>query len=326
MGEFVSRTDALRHVRFAGRPTAAVPQPPRRAKSPSSLVRSASSRSSEQPGQFASWILQLAGLAVEGYRGEPLARRLTACLRALHVNTEEQARHILEQKPELLPTAINAMLIGVTGFFRDSPVFEILRTEVLPKLAALHRPLRVWSAGCSSGEELYSVAILLARMGLLEDSFLLGTDCRHGAIEQAKQALYSSHDLRNIEPSPRQQYFEQADKLWRPIGPLRRQVHWKVSDLGRCVEKGPWDLILWRNMAIYLRPPTATAIWQGLASVLAPEGVLVVGKAEQPPVELPLICVRRCVYRAYSSSGGPPPGPQQKPSKQRGRRAPETSV
>jgi chemotaxis methyl-accepting protein methylase len=230
----------------------------------------------------------------------------------LHAGSEAQARQVLELRPEVLPAAVSALLIGVTGFFRDAPVFEALRAHVLPDLAAGGRALRVWSAGCSNGAELYSLAILLAEAGLLEvnghKSFLLGSDCRHDAVEQAKAELYNSNDLREVGSSHRRGCFDKVGALWRPAEPLRRHVHWKVADVGRGIEQGPWDMILWRNMAIYLQAEAAAAVWRGLASVLAPRGVLVVGKAERPPAELPLICMRRCIYHAYPREGRSPRG------------------
>jgi chemotaxis methyl-accepting protein methylase len=253
---------------------------------------------SERFNPFITWVFERASLAVESYRGAALGHRLSACLRVLHANTETQARQILEERPELLSAAVSTLLIGVTDFFRDAQVFEALRTEVLPELTARGHPLRIWSVGCSSGAELYSLAILLAKEGRLECSFLLGSDCRRDAMEQAHAALYDSNELRSVEPSDRQRYFDHVGNSWRPVEPLRRHVHWKVSDLGRRIEEGPWDMILWRNMAIYLKAEVAASLWRGLTSVLAPQGVLVVGQAERPPVDLPLTCVSRCIYRA----------------------------
>jgi chemotaxis methyl-accepting protein methylase len=221
-------------------------------------------------------------------------------LRALHAETEAHASKMLEQKPDLLPKALNALLIGVTEFFRDPSVFETLRTEILPKLALPSRPLRVWSAGCSNGAELYSLAILLAQIGLLEGSFLLGSDCRRAAVEHAQAALYNSSELRNMEPSDRRRYFNDAGSLCQPIELLRRHVSWKVADLARGIEEGPWDIILWRNMAIYLEADAAESVWQGLASSMTPEGVLIVGRAERPPTALSFINVHRCIYRFCS--------------------------
>jgi chemotaxis methyl-accepting protein methylase len=244
----------------------------------------------------------------------------------LHAHTEAQARRILEERPELLHAAVSALLIGATDFFRDALVFEALLTHVVPDLARRRRPLRVWSAGCSHGSELYSLAILLAEAGLLEGSFLLGSDCRREAIEQAQASLYNSHDLRTLAASDRRRYGEEADGLWRPAEPLRRHVHWKVADLGRSIEQGPWDLILWRNMAIYLKADAAAAVWQGLFSVLAHEGVLVAGRAERPPAELPLTCVRSCIYRARRAADRDGARARSRPVSYRPEQIPETGL
>ena len=317
MNKPVSSTDTLRHVRFAGRPAAAAARHVKPATPPLSPALPVAESSSEPPGAFISWVFERAGLAAERYRGEPLRRRFSACLRALHAHSEAHARRILEERPDLLPAAVSALLIGTTEFFRDAPVYETLRTEALPKMARRGRPLRVWSAACSSGAELYSLAILLAEAGLLEGSFLLGSDCRHDAIDEATAALYNSHDLGKVAAPVRRKYFEEAGGAWRPVEPLRRRAHWKVADLGRRIEQGPWDVILWRNMGIYLKADAAGSVWQGLISVLAPEGVLVAGRAERPPAELPLIYVGRCVYRACPCHGGRSSGPRSRPANRR---------
>ena len=91
---------------------------------------------------------------------------------------------------------------------------------------------------------------------------------------------------------------------WRPVESLRRQVQWKVADLLAGVEHGPWDIILWRNAAMYLKPRAAEAIWRRLAAVLAPGGLLIAGKAERPPQDAGLTHVARCIYRRSAMSIG----------------------
>jgi chemotaxis methyl-accepting protein methylase len=215
----------------------------------------------------------------------------------LTVHSTEEAREVLEDRPDLLSAAISSLLIGVTEFFRDPAVFEAVRAEVLPTLALRRGPLRVWSAGCSTGEELYSVAILLAETGLLARSFLLGTDCRTEAIEHARFARYGVAAMNLLQPMIRRKYVESVGNSWRMIEPLRRQIRWKAADVGEKIEEGPWDIVLWRNVAIYLNPGPTETLWRRLAGALAPGGFLIVGKAERPPAGLGLAPVCRCVYR-----------------------------
>jgi chemotaxis methyl-accepting protein methylase len=255
--------------------------------------------------------LGCAGLDAAAYRAQTLHRRLPACLRGLKVRSTRAARELVEQEPGLVPTVVSSLLIGVTEFFREPDVFDRVRTHICPALADRKPPLRIWSAACSTGAELYSMAVLLADSGLLERSFLLGTDCRGDAIENAKLGLYNAAALSSVPDAARRRYFERAGPRWRPVEALRGRTRWKAANLLAGVEHGPWDIILWRNAAIYLKPERAESIWRRLASVLAAEGVLIVGKAERPPKDLGLKHVGRCTYRMaeHAAEAGSKRGP-----------------
>lgn len=242
-------------------------------------------------------VLELAGLPVGAYRAVPMGRRLPACLRALKVDSLSAARPLLEQRPKMLMNAVSSLLIGVSEFFRDPDVFDALRRIIAGDLAIRQGPIRVWSAGCSNGAELYSVAILLAEAGLLSRSLLVGTDCRPDAIQQARAGLYSRTCVQQIAASLLQKYFENTDGQWRVVEPLHRSMRWRVRNFLDSLEAGPWDIILWRNVAIYLESGHAAAMWESLANALCPGGILVVGKAERPPESAGLSYISRSIYR-----------------------------
>jgi chemotaxis protein methyltransferase CheR len=296
----------LRHVCFEGKPVAGS----RRALQGQSTqvvlshvhLSKIDEDAQSSDNDFLHWVLCRAGLGAAIYHSSALARRLPACLRALKAGSTNVAQNILENRPDLLPAAITSLLIGVTEFLRDKEVFESVRAEVLPRLAAEHRPLRVWSAGSSTGEELYSLAILFAEADVLELTYFLGTDCRTDAIERARQSLYGLEAIQSWEPAIRGKYFEPAGEAWRPIGPLRRRMHWKIGDLAEKTEEGPWDVILCRNLAIYLNPAAAEQIWTRLTGALRPGGFLIVGKAERLPAYMDLAPLCRCIYRAGDST------------------------
>jgi chemotaxis protein methyltransferase CheR len=248
---------------------------------------------------FLMWLLERCGLDGASYRLETLRRRLPSCLRALRVRSVFEARRLLHDKPELLGTALSGTIIGSTSFFRDLAVFASLRDDILPALAATaaRPPLRVWSAGCSDGAELYSVAMLLAERGALEDSLLLGTDCRADAIRQARAAEFDALALRDLEPRLRVRYFRCAGVRWQLQDRLRRAVHWRVGNMLAVAEPGLWDLILCRNVAIYLQEDAVTALWARIETSLRPGGILVLGKAERPHGTSGLSLMKPCIYR-----------------------------
>ena len=260
--------------------------------------------------RFIDWLYAHGGLDARAYRPETLRRRLPACLRALRATSVSDARLALEADRAAVPAAINAMVIGVTGFFRDAGVFDHLTHTVLPALPRTAGHPRVWSAGCSEGEEMYSVAMLLAEMDLLGGAYLLGTDCRPQAVAAARVGRYAQRLLRDVPAAWQAKYFQPdvvsagaaiaaapavAGARVRPE--LRGAVQWRTGDVTRVCEPGGWDLILCRNLTMYLRPDVAGRVWAALEGALRPGGFLVLGKAERPIGAQRLGLVAPCIYR-----------------------------
>jgi chemotaxis methyl-accepting protein methylase len=232
-----------------------------------------------EDARFVHWLLARAGLDGGHYRQEPLLRRLPALLRALRVDTVDAAAELLRSKPMLVAKALDSLLIGTTEWFRDAAVFERLEREILPDLMLGGRAPRVWSAGSSDGLELYSVAMLLARLGGLPGSHLLGSDCRAAAIERASGGTYPGRPL----PEGLESFYREDGPGTVVIAPeLRRAVRWELADVMAADPARTWDLILCRNLAIYLEPAAVERLWYRLAAALAPGGYLIVGKAERP--------------------------------------------
>lgn len=100
-----------------------------------------------------------------------------------------------------------------------------------------------------------------------------------------------------MKASLRQKYLLNDAGQWRVVDSLRRGIQWRVSNLLSGIEDGPWDIILWRNMAIYLNLKSAARVWDDLIKALRPGGLLIVGKAERPPSSSGLTCISRCIYQ-----------------------------
>lgn len=293
----------LTHVAFQGKATIRrhVERHDRPARAPQDLAaprRDGSPAAPDTP--LAAFVLGQAGLPASAYRGGPLLRRTAACLRALRADSEEAAIAKLRARPELLGTALSTVLIGVSSFFRDAFAFQTILAAVLPALGATRRPLRIMSVACANGEELYSIAMMLAEAGLLERAHLLGTDCRGDAIAAARAGWYGDEALADIDPRWRGRYFERGRRGGSRIAAgLRAAVQWQQADATRGIAAGPWDLVLCRNLFIYLHPQTNKAMFERLAAAIAPGGFLVLGKAERPPPGLRLATIGRCVFRKH---------------------------
>lgn len=176
-----------------------------------------------------------------------------------------------------------AIAMPVTSLFRDAAQFELLETELLPPLVANRARMRVWSAGCADGAELYSLALLLERAGRLEGSYLLGSDL---LVDRIAAALVGRYGDVEIEPELRARTrFEQRDLVRDPLPP------------------GLFDLVLCRHVAIYLAPESKQRLHERLADSLAPGGVLLLGRGESiaDPAELALEPAGPHAYRRAGS-------------------------
>lgn len=246
---------------------------------------------------FVSWVLELAGIDGASYRPRLLQRRGAACLRQLDAPSAEAARRRIEESPGLLRDALNALLIGVSSFFRDPAVFDSIRDLILPELERKRGGLRLASVGCSGGQELYSVAMLLADAGLLERAELWGVDCRPDAVFSASRGRYPWPEVREMSEPVRQALFERDLDEWVVRRKVKARTRWHVADVVSYQAESPWDVVLLRNVTIYFQPERAAKTWERWVAQLAPRGHLVTGTADRPGPRLPLRRIAPCVYR-----------------------------
>jgi chemotaxis protein methyltransferase CheR len=184
----------------------------------------------------------------------------------------------------LMRVVVEAMLVQETSFFRDRAVFRALQDTVLPALAAARgRPVRVWSAGCGTGQESYSLAMMAQDAALSLDLF--ASDLCSAALEKAQSGLYTHFEVqRGLPIRSLLQHFEPADDAWRISDKLRSMVRWRRLNLVDDFSVGtPFDLILCRNVVDGFDPVSRTKALERLALALAPDGLLLLGAQEAAP-------------------------------------------
>ena len=190
--------------------------------------------------------------------------------------------------PALVRATVEALAGGETSFFRDRAVFDRLFNEVLPALAARRegRPLRVWSAGCGTGQEIYSVALLAASRPDAPALELFASDLSERALQKARAGLFSHFEVqRGLPIRLLLPHFEKADDMWRVRPELRGMIRWaQVNLAGELSRIGPFDVILCRNVLSGFTPEAAGAALVRLERATAVDGCLVVGAAERLPV------------------------------------------
>jgi chemotaxis methyl-accepting protein methylase len=215
----------------------------------------------------------------------------------MRVKTIQDVCDAIRRRPESLKIAISALLIGVSSFFRDGSVFAAIDQTVIPQLLTDTLKPRIWSVGCSDGAELYSIAMLLADRGALQRCELLGTDCRSDAIGRAREGAYSQEGIKDIPRQALGRYLQFDGRAWTVDQGIRNAVTWQTQNVLDMENAGKWDLILCRNMAIYLHSPTAGRLWAMLERSLRPGGRLVLGKAERPHGAKSLRPIAPCIYQ-----------------------------
>jgi two-component system, chemotaxis family, CheB/CheR fusion protein len=244
-------------------------------------------RSTQEFEALVQYLKNNRGFDFSGYKRSSLRRRMDKRMQALRVERYSDYLDYLEVHPEEFTQLFNTILINVTGFFRDTAAWDYLTAEVIPQLIAGKQPheiIRVWSAGCASGEEAYTLAIVLAE-ALGFESFrqrvkIYATDVDEEALGQARQASYSTRDLQPVAPALRSKYFERAGVrfVFRPD--LRRAVIFGRHDLVQDVPISRLDLLVCRNTLMYFNAETQSRILARFHFALNDTGVVFLGKAE----------------------------------------------
>jgi len=195
---------------------------------------------------------------------------------------------VMGKEPSLSQQVVEALLNNETYFFRDRAPFDLLQRHALPELAKRRhasKRLRIWSAGCSTGQETYSLAMLFAEephkwAGWTVD--ILGTDVSTGCVERARGGVYSQFEVqRGLGINQMIKWFEECSDGWRAIEPLRKPVRFQVHNLLEPPpHPGGFDVVLCRNVLLYLNPEKKTLAFERIAAALAEDGWLMLGAGE----------------------------------------------
>lgn len=197
-------------------------------------------------------------------------------------------RHLLADDPQELHALFSDLLIGVTQFFRDPPAWEILKAKVLSPLvesASDRQVIRAWCPGCATGEEAYTLAILLHEQLSLHNKRcriqIFASDIAHDALEHARRGIYPEAITSDISNERRRRFFiKRSDADLRVSKELRESVVFAEQDILSHPPFSKLDLICCRNLLIYLEPDAQKQLTSVFDFALKPEGYLILGNAE----------------------------------------------
>ena len=246
-------------------------------------------------------IRQQAGLDLSGYRLTPLRWRIEQRMGQRRVRTFPDYEALLRDEPAELGALMRGLPVHVTEFFRDAEAWQVLGREVLGPLVQGRRggpPIRAWTAGCSSGEEAYSVAMLLVEQGGTADPRcgfqVFATDASAEMVTRAGRGVFSPVALKGVSSERRARFFYAADGAWRVKQALRQKMVFAPHDLLADPPFGGLDLVSCRNLLIYFEPKAIERALGLLHSALRVGGYLFLGPAEA-------LGPRQCGFEAVSA-------------------------
>lgn len=220
------------------------------------------------------------GIDLAQYKEAQMKRRLTT-LRLRHGYDSFAAFFEgMEQNKTLFLDFLDRMTINVSEFWRNRNRWEVLQSTLLSELRS-HLPLKVWSAACSTGEEPYTLAMILDMADLLSKSRIIATDIDEGALAKAQQGTYLERSLREVPEQVVRTYFKPEGLHYKIDPKLKEAVHFSKQNLLMDPFEEGFDLIVCRNVMIYFTEEAKHVLYQKFARALRPGGILFVGSTEQ---------------------------------------------
>jgi two-component system CheB/CheR fusion protein len=233
---------------------------------------------------------QQTGHDFAAYKRSTLDRRIARRMALHQIESLQEYAQFLQNNDAEVQTLFNDLLIGVTSFFRDPEAFEVLGQEVIPELfkgRAADQTIRVWVVGCATGEEAYSIAILLReQMAAQKKEFpvqIFATDLNEEAIETGRRGLYPASIASDVSPERLSRFFAQVDDAYRVVDSIRKMVIFSVQNLIKDPPFSRIDLISCRNLMIYLQRELQRQLAALFHYALRPGGFLFLGTSETPP-------------------------------------------
>ncbi|WP_096434870.1 CheR family methyltransferase [Alteribacter populi] len=230
---------------------------------------------------FKKQIKQKAGIDLSLYKEAQMKRRLTSLREKRGYDTFSDYGMAMNKEPDLFEEFLDRMTINVSEFYRNPERWNILKSKILPRLLTSRRSLKIWSAACSTGEEPYTLAMLLNEIKSDERVKIEATDLDETILKRARAGFYPERSLKDMPREWKSQYFSREILGYRIDDTIKRTVSFRKHDLLNEPFNSGYDLIMCRNVLIYFTEEAKRNLYTKFANALNPGGVLFVGSTEQ---------------------------------------------
>lgn len=231
--------------------------------------------------QFVEGIKRKTGIDLALYKEAQMKRRLTSLYEKKGYRDFVDFLKALEQDRDLMNEFLDRMTINVSEFYRNGKRWEVLEKKIFPKLLQTNKRLKIWSAACSTGEEPYSLAMVLSQLMPLSQIQITATDLDENVLQKAKLGLYPERSLAEVPNAIQAKYFEKEGNFFKVKDEIKRCVTFKKHNLLRDNYESNFDLIVCRNVMIYFTEEAKDQIYADFSKSLRKDGILFVGSTEQ---------------------------------------------
>lgn len=231
--------------------------------------------------QFINNVKGKTGIDLSLYKEAQMKRRLTSLREKRGFSDFNEYYKILSKDQDLFEEFLQRMTINVSEFFRNPQRWEVLENKILPRLLAKQSKIKTWSAACSTGEEPYSMMMMLLKYLKPSQINLLATDLDEAILDRAKKAFYPDRSLKEVNQSMLQNYFINEHVGYRVKDDLKKMINFKRHNLLAEKFDDGYDLIVCRNVMIYFTEEAKSVLYQKFSDALKPGGTLFVGSTEQ---------------------------------------------
>ncbi|HHW00374.1 MAG TPA: protein-glutamate O-methyltransferase CheR [Clostridiaceae bacterium] len=230
---------------------------------------------------FKKEIYALTGINLSYYKEKQMKRRIDALIRKHDIDNYEKYIERIKVDRQLFNEFINYITINVSEFYRNPEQWEILEKDILPHILAKSRSPRIWSAACSTGDEPYTIVMILNKYLPLDSIRIDATDIDEQALERARTGIYNYKSIEKLPADLCRKYFEKKGDLYCIKEEVKKCVRFYKHDLLADRYPSDCDLIVCRNVLIYFTEEAKNMIYTKFSKSLKDGGVLFVGSTEQ---------------------------------------------
>lgn len=230
---------------------------------------------------FVEKVKRKTGIDLALYKEAQMKRRLTSLYEKKGFRSFVEFYNAMESNRELMDEFLDRMTINVSEFYRNGKRWDVLEQKIFPRLLKENSRLKVWSAACSTGEEPYSLAMVLSKLQPISQVSIQATDLDENAIAKAKAAVYPERSLVEVPADIKAKHFETEGSFFKVSPAIQKTVTFKKHNLLKDTYDRGFDLIVCRNVMIYFTEEAKEQIYHNFSKALKPGGVLFVGSTEQ---------------------------------------------